>query len=441
MATVSLEMNEINFDFIKTYVSQGKLPHFARILREWQLFETVSEKGYPNLEPWIQWPTVYTGKTYAEHGIFRLGDVVYHQQEQIWEKLESAGYSVGAISPINAANRCANPDFFLPDPWTNTPLVADPRTAKLFSLVRDVVNDNASSNLSMFGLARQILPLAIPFFSAQSVLNYFRVLPTALEHKWAKAGFLDILLADMFQSLLKRHNTDFASLFLNAGAHIQHHHMYDSAIYTGDNKNPEWYSSAADGSIDPLLFIYSVYDGILAKFIGQPGMRLMLSTGLSQIPNEREHYQYRLVDFERFFGNVGLSGVTVEPRMSRDFLLVFADVAAAEAGKSVLDTVRCGDNPLFSVEDRGETLFCQIAYFGPPEGLGAVTINGASGDYRSEFVLVSIENGIHRTVGYHLDSSIKKTSDEPVNIPLTEIHHRLYDAVTTQTKSPAKLAA
>ena len=85
---ISLELNELNFDFVQEYCARGELPTFRGMLRKYQLFETVAEKSYPELEPWIQWPTVYSGKTYAEHGVFRLGDISDKDHDQIWELLE-----------------------------------------------------------------------------------------------------------------------------------------------------------------------------------------------------------------------------------------------------------------------------------------------------------------------------------------------------------------
>jgi len=427
MTVISLELNELNFDFIRSYIGDGHLPNFARALKKYQLFETVSEPAYPYLEPWIQWPTVYTGLTYSEHGIFRLGDCVYKRRDQIWEKLEQAGISVGAISPMNAVNAAKAPDFFLPDPWTNTAVTADNRTTKLFELVRETVNENASSDLSTFNLGRQLLPLALPYLQANSLGRYMRILPMALRHKWAKAAFLDSLLVDVFTTLINRHQTQFASLFLNAGAHIQHHHIYDSEAYKGDRRNPKWYSSAAENGEDPLLFIYNVYDRILGQLSSRHGTRVLVSTGLSQIPNERDHYQYRIVDFEAFFTGLELKGAQIEPRMSRDFLLIFDDTETAIEGIRTLERVTCNGKPLFTIENRGQTLFCQVGFFGPPEGLSSVDIDGIAHDMQDEFVLVSIENGVHQTRGYHLDTGITN-SGEPVQISLTEVHQRLIAA-------------
>lgn len=440
MQTVSLELNELNFHFVKGYVEKGHLPAFRKLFETCQLFETHSEKDYPFLEPWIQWPTVYNGKTYGEHGIFRLGDTVNHEHMQIWEDLESQGLTVGAISPMNAANRCKNPDFFLPDPWTVTKTTADPKLNKLYELVRLTVNRNASDELSTIRLARQLIPAALPFIGGVNIKRYLQILPMALRHKWAKAGVLDRLLCDVFLSLIKSKGTQFASIFLNAGAHIQHHHMFDSSAYVGELRNPSWYSSAADGAIDPLLFIYGVYDLILSDLLSRPDLHVLITTGLSQTPNPRERYQYRIVEFDTFLARLGIKDAEVHPRMSRDFMLEFPTLEAGAAAKKRMEAITCRGKPLFSIEDRGLTFFCQVAYFGPPEGLAEIEHDGAVHDYSDDLVLVSIENGIHQTIGYHFDTRLPKTA-EKIEIPLTEVYNRLRTAALTDSTRKLRGAA
>src|SRR3546814_16922106 len=103
----------------------------------------------------------------------------------------------------------------------------------------------------------------------------------ATQYKWAKAAFLDRLLTDMTFSLMRKHRPDYVSLFLNAGAHIQHPHMYDSAIYPDYRSNPGWYSKAPQTDVDPLLFIYEVYDEIVPHAMALPDTTLLIPTGLS----------------------------------------------------------------------------------------------------------------------------------------------------------------
>ena len=43
------------------FIAEGKLPHFARLKAESQVYITDAEEIAPNLEPWIQWVTVETG--------------------------------------------------------------------------------------------------------------------------------------------------------------------------------------------------------------------------------------------------------------------------------------------------------------------------------------------------------------------------------------------
>lgn len=90
---------------MRRYVARGQLPALGQIIARHGLAETVSEDKYEELEPWIQWVSAHTGLTFAEHKVFRLGDIVQHEHEQIWEKLEADGVTVAAVSPINGANR------------------------------------------------------------------------------------------------------------------------------------------------------------------------------------------------------------------------------------------------------------------------------------------------------------------------------------------------
>jgi hypothetical protein len=137
------EMNEVIFPYLEKYISQGHLPTFAKLFREYGYVETSSEERFSDIEPWIQWVSVRTGKTFKEHGVFRLGDMVAADCQQIWEHLEERGFRVGAISPMNAANRLKHPSFFMPDPWTDTSASGSYLLVRLYDAIKQAVNDNA----------------------------------------------------------------------------------------------------------------------------------------------------------------------------------------------------------------------------------------------------------------------------------------------------------
>ena len=111
---VLIELNEINFDVVQKYLEGNDLPNWKKIFAD-GFIETGSEKEYDLLEPWIQWPSVHTGLTAKQHGLFRLGDVVGSKTPQIFELLESNGISVGCVSPMNAENNLKNAAYFIPD--------------------------------------------------------------------------------------------------------------------------------------------------------------------------------------------------------------------------------------------------------------------------------------------------------------------------------------
>ena len=110
---VLLELNEINFDVVRYYLNQGAhLPGYKKLLKLYSL-NTQAENEYDYLEPWIQWPSVHTGKTFKEHKVFRLGDFVNSSEDQFFEQVEKSGLTVGAVSPMNASNKLKKPAYFL----------------------------------------------------------------------------------------------------------------------------------------------------------------------------------------------------------------------------------------------------------------------------------------------------------------------------------------
>ena len=119
-----IELNEINFDVVYQYTKAGfQLPNLLTLKNQGTLMSS-SEDVYEHLEPWIQWPSVHTGKTYDEHQVFRLGDAVNYQGGQLFEDIEKRGYSVGNLSAMNAANRLKKPAFLFLTRGLIRPLIA-----------------------------------------------------------------------------------------------------------------------------------------------------------------------------------------------------------------------------------------------------------------------------------------------------------------------------
>ncbi len=414
-----IELNEINFEFVQAYVKQGKLPNFARLIARYGIAETTSEQRYEDIEPWIQWVTAHTGLTLAEHGVFRLGDITKVELSQIWEQLEDKGLKVGAVSPINGKNRTRNAGFFIPDPWTATPVTGSFLTRKLYGAIAQAVNDNAQARLT---LSSVFWLLAGSALNARAInySTYLKLAFGARRHPWYKAMFLDLLLSDVFINQTSRTRPNFASLFLNAGAHIQHHYLFSSAVYTGGARNPEWYVPAG---VDPVLDIFSMYDQIVGRLMNNFGSyRIMLATGLHQNPHQSNTFYWRLKHHESFLSKIGVPFLRVGRLMSRDFVVVCESREMAIRAQGVLSSAVAQDGtPLFEVDNRGMDLFVMLTY---PNDIGSnfgYSVNGKSyKGLRDDVAFVAIKNGEHDGIGYFIDSGAPE-SERMARVRLAEL--------------------
>jgi len=426
---LQLELNEVNFEFVKAYCAQGKLPALDRLIRTHGLIETSSEKAYEDLEPWIQWVSAHTGQSLAQHGVFRLGDILERPDlRQIWEILEAEGCNVGAISPMNARNACKHPAFFVPDPWTRSEIVGSPLIHRLYEAIAQIVNDNAQARIdkaSFAWLGAGLMRFAHP----RNYALYASISAQALRKSWARALLLDLLLADVFIRETSQSRPDFASLFLNAAAHIQHHHMFDADAYQGDHSNPDWY---ADND-DPILRVYELYDRVVGQVARLfPDHRLLIATGLHQIPYPELLFYWRLKDHEGFLRELAIPFARVEPRMSRDFVVFCADTGQAAEAERMLCAVTADDgDALFEVDNRGESLFVLLRYpqdIPPSLGYRISTDDGVRtfADLRSKCAFVAIKNGEHDGIGYLIDTA-ETAGKHPAQVPLTSIFDRTLD--------------
>ena len=122
---IILQLNEVNFDLVKKYISKGYLKNFKFLLENNNFIETKSEEKYENLEPWIQWVSFYSGKSFSEHKVFRLNENA-NNKWSFYDDLEKKyKKKLALLFPMNLENTFTNDTFFIPDPWTETKINAD----------------------------------------------------------------------------------------------------------------------------------------------------------------------------------------------------------------------------------------------------------------------------------------------------------------------------
>ncbi len=418
---IFLQLNEVNFDVVRRYAERHDLPAFKSLLQDFRSFSTFGEEKYIELEPWIQWVSAHTGKTFAEHGVFRLGDVVRSPDSlvQIFEKLESRGLKVGAISPMNARNRLKQPAYFIPDPWTDTPSDSSGFSRRLTEMLRQTVNDNASRRITLKSLLA-IAEAALRGLHWRRTPRLLASIAATRKRPWLKALVLDQLLHQVHMYLWRRSRPMVSFVFLNAGAHIQHHYFLNAELEPARAKNPDWYLAP---NVDPVGDMLKVYDRILADYLALAGKgtRVIVATGLTQVPYDRVKYYYRLKEHESFLREARIHFTRVLPRMTRDFEVQFDDGSAAQAAAAALAQMtleRTGLKLFGEIEVRERSVFASLTY---PDEIKtsdvALRETQRLEGFGDAVAFVAIKNGMHSTRGYAFLSP-----NTPAHAPATPVH-------------------
>ena len=376
---VFLQLNELNFEYVESYIRGGFLPHFKRLFDSHGFVETTSESAHELANPWIQWPTVHTGLDYEDHRVFRLGDIVDTNHPHIYETLEAGGLKVAALSAFNAKNNTRNSAFFVPDPWTRTRFDGSWSLYQLYRALCEVTDDYAKDTVA-FRAACRLLAGGATHIRWRNLPGYFRDAASYLlqKKKWYRAIFCDRLLFDAFQIECKRHKPDFATLFLNGAAHLQHHYLFSALPYDGPLENPAWHVPPGE---DPLLDILKLYDGIIGELLAQrDDIRLLIATGLHQHAHERVTYYYRLDSHASLLDRLGIDYQDTYRLMTEDFVVKFnSDIAARAAERRLratrtiartdifyretadrADRTLATADEIFHIENRGSDLYMQL---------------------------------------------------------------------------------
>ena len=350
---IFISLNELNFDLIKSYLHDPKLKNFKSLSKK--IYKTDCYEEYKNLEPWIQWPTIYTGKSASEHKQFRLGDAVNFDHKTIFNEVENLGISVGVISPMNLKNNLKSPSYFIPDPWTDTHSDKNFMSSITSKTISYFVKSNSHLKFDIKYWFYLFL-IFLRYFRISNFLLYLKLFFSSFNFKWRKALFLDLLLSDIHYSLFKKKKPDFSHFFLNGFAHIQHHYMFNSKFFVKKNSNPSWYINP---NSDPIRDALLVYEKILNDYFDEKNTELIIATGLTQVPYDRTKFYYRLKNHQIFFEKLGFKIEGVQELMSRDFYLIFANTETAknafykianisdENNKKIFGDIQQIDNKLF----------------------------------------------------------------------------------------------
>jgi hypothetical protein len=223
-----VELNEITWTLIDPMIERGELPTFARLKAEGTWAAPLSVDAPPQLDPWITWTTVYTGRMQADHNVFFLQqppDTI--RAKRIWELCDEQGLSVGVYGslcswPPRPVKGFYIPDTFAPDAQTH-PASLRPIQELNLTYTRSVRLPSDGDGLMFKAkLGAKLVGLGLKPKTMTRVARQLARERTEPRKRWQRVALQPAVNFDFFSRLYRQHRPDFASFHSNHVAHYMH---------------------------------------------------------------------------------------------------------------------------------------------------------------------------------------------------------------------------
>lgn len=372
---IMIEFNELVPRLMDEWIADGSLPNFKALRDRSLQFITEADVQKPEeLEPWIQWYSVHTGLSYEQHGVFHLTDGPRAKHRDMFDILGDAGLKLGCCGSMNVKSFPADRGFFIADPWCDgqSAQPADLNTFQRFvsQQVREYSNPDRSA--PPVSAAQFLAFMTAHGLSARTVAQTAsQLLSERLKDKnlsWQRAAILDRLCIDLFKHLHRRHKPDFATFFSNSTAHLQHSYWRQMEPQAFKVKPTSAQLDLYGGAIK---YGYTQMDRLIREAVSLAGPRdlIIFATALSQQPFLRKEDAggqlfYRPRNVEQLLAQAGVTGAVIEPVMTHQFRLRFADRAAVDNATARLTALRAEGRQIMGISDHAEDGFvfgCSIS--------------------------------------------------------------------------------
>lgn len=362
------ELNEITWDLIDPLIEQGKLPTFAQIKRDGAWASPMSVDLPPQLDPWITWTTLYTGRSQEDHNVFFLEQPPETiRAPRIWELCHQQGLRVGVYGslcswPPRPVNGFYVPDTFAPDPATY-PEALRPIQELNLTYTRSVrLPTDQDGPWFKAQLGARLLALGLRARTMTRVAGQLAQERRNPGVHWRRVALQPMLNFDFFSALYRRWNPDFATFHTNHVAHYMH--TYWRAMQPGafPEETPAEEIRKYGGAIE---HGYRTADEVLNRMLRLLDDRtvLVVASSMGQKPFISPYKQGRAIgQFRSLDQIVNLLGIKGQVRtlatMSDQFNLYPDTPATRELAASRLEAVyiETPGQPLFRVRTVDDSL-------------------------------------------------------------------------------------
>lgn len=398
-----LEINEFNPDLMRQAADELDADNLRYLLALPCSQTTTDDKEERfGLDPWVQWVSIHTGKTSAQHGVKHLGDVPQLKDKQIWETLSQRGLRCGVWGAMNASRgNTPNCAFFLPDPWTFSERACPPELNNLLAFPRYFSKNYG--DLDAGTSAKELLKLMWYCLNPRIAARLIPIAPKLMTHlvKYGMPEYLlfalfDLVNATLFVHYHQQEKPDFSILFMNSLAHLQHHKWTSQ-----DRLSPE------------MKIAFTLFDeviGVLRKGIPD-GEALIVTNAFTQCCSyDRNEYLYRQINPQRFLEAAGIHFQKVEQAMTNDGHVFFETEAEARTAAGILERATVNGKPAFHVEMDGtlsQKIFFQGIVWKPLPEDAVLEINDRSIRFFDQFEVITRRSGSHVQGGHAFYKNIQ----------------------------------
>jgi hypothetical protein len=223
-----VEINEITWDLIEPFMQQGKLPTFAKLKREGAWGTSIASEDLPQLDPWVTWTTLYTGRPQEEHNVFFLQQPPQSiHARRIWEICADHGLPVGVYGsicswPPRAVDGFYVPDTFSPDESTYPQkLEAIQRLNLTYTRTVRLPSDQDTLLFKM-KLGLELVKLGLGPSAIGEIVQQLASEMRDPGLRWRRVALQPLVNFQFFRRLYQKHRPRFASFHTNHVAHYQH---------------------------------------------------------------------------------------------------------------------------------------------------------------------------------------------------------------------------
>jgi hypothetical protein len=441
-----LELNELCPPIIDRMMAAGELPNFKQLHEKSDVRVTWTDDE--DLEPWVQWVTLHTGRGQEVHGARELDEGYRVDLPRVWDTLGDRGYGALVFGSMNS-RRFSDNVFLVPDPWSVRVSPTDPAYAPFHEFIAFNVTEHTNARAKpdrklVLDFARFMVSRGLSISTVMTAVRQLAEEKTSgRDLKWRRALILDLLMWDVFEKEYQRRRPAFATFFANSTAFLQHRywrHMDPGAYQVKPNAaEMAAYGDAVESSyrhMDKLV-------GRAMKLVG-PNGRIVFCTALSQEANLRyEHiggkFVYRAHAFEELAAAMGApAGATFEPVMTHQAWASYDTKEGADGFEAALAGLQANGKTIMEWKRADNRVFFWCGFISKvDDDLTLSTVKGDRAAFSDLFALVGqVNNSQHNRNGcFWVQSPNGRGQVHDEKLPLEQVHDRLLELFPAQVEA------